>query len=97
MEGGTLIPRGRQQAFSGRPRPISTRNGQGQVKRAELPKLRAISPLFMQMILHQLRQAAFVSSQMGDECGQVVARSPRKGVAAFEGSVWMNPLIEKPG
>ena len=55
---------------------LARRYGQGPVKIAEVARVQAIPPRFLEVILSQLKQGGFVASQRGNEGGYVMARPP---------------------
>ena len=55
---------------------LSRRNGQGPIKVADIAKPQAIPHRFLEVILNQLKQAGFVSSQRGNEGGYFLSRPP---------------------
>ena len=57
---------------------LAKRNGQGPVKIAEIAEIQAIPLRFLEVILSQLKQAGFVSSQRGSRGGYALVRSPDK-------------------
>ena len=55
---------------------LAKRKGQGPVKIAEIAKVQAIPPRFLEVILSQLKQGGFVASQRGSEGGYYLVRGP---------------------
>jgi Rrf2 family cysteine metabolism transcriptional repressor len=53
---------------------LAKRNGRGPVKIAEIAKAQAIPVRFLEVILSQLKQAGFVSSQRGNKGGYMLIR-----------------------
>jgi len=54
---------------------LAKRKGQGPVKIAEIAEAQAIPLRFLEVILSQLKQGEFVSSQRGNKGGYILARS----------------------
>lgn len=52
------------------------KDGQGPVKIAEIAKAQAIPVRFLEVILSQLKQAGFATSQRGSKGGYLLIRSP---------------------
>jgi len=57
---------------------LAKRSGEGPVKIAEIAKAQAIPPRFLEVILSQLKQGAFVASQRGSEGGYFLVRAPHQ-------------------
>ena len=57
---------------------LSRRYGEGPVKVAEIAEAQTIPPRFLSVILGQLKQAGFVSSQRGAEGGYRLDRHPER-------------------
>jgi len=55
---------------------LGKRWGQGPVKIADIAKVQAIPPRFLEVILSQLKQAGFVKSQRGSCGGYILLRRP---------------------
>ncbi len=55
---------------------LARRYGQGPVKISDIAEAQSIPLRFLQVILHQLRRAAFVESRRGAEGGYILARQP---------------------
>lgn len=55
---------------------LAKHNGQGPVKIAEIAGVQAIPVRFLEVILSQLKQAGFVTSQRGNKGGYILVRSP---------------------
>ena len=55
---------------------LAKRNGRGPVKIAEIADAQDIPPRFLEVILSQLKQGAFVASQRGAEGGYMLLRQP---------------------
>jgi len=54
---------------------LARRDGEGPVKIADIADVQGIPPRFLEVILSQLKQAAFVISHRGSEGGYQLARS----------------------
>jgi Rrf2 family transcriptional regulator, cysteine metabolism repressor len=57
---------------------LARRNGKGPLSIQEIGKLQEISPLFLQTILRELRQAGMVGSRRGKEGGFLLAKPARE-------------------
>ena len=57
---------------------LAKHKGQGPVKIAEIAEVQAIPPRFLEVILSQLKQAGFVTSQRGKQGGYRLVRSPEE-------------------
>lgn len=57
---------------------LSKYYGQGVRKIADIAKAQSIPPRFLEVILSQLKQAGFVSSQRGNEGGYLLNTSPQE-------------------
>jgi len=57
---------------------LAKRAGQGPVKTAEIANEQAIPRRFLEVILHQLKQAGIVASERGARGGYLLARSPQE-------------------
>ncbi len=55
---------------------LARRNGQGPTKIAEIAEAQAIPKRFLEVILGQLKQGGFATSQRGSEGGYRLARDP---------------------
>jgi len=55
---------------------LAKRSGQGPVKIAEIAEAQAIPVRFLEVILSQLKQAGFATSQRGSKGGYLIIRSP---------------------
>ena len=55
---------------------LAKRSGQGPVKIAEIAEAQAIPVRFLEVILSQLKQAGFTTSQRGSTGGYLLIRSP---------------------
>lgn len=55
---------------------LAKRSGQGPVKIAEIAEAQAIPVRFLEVILSQLKQAGFTTSQRGSKGGYLLIRSP---------------------
>lgn len=56
---------------------LAANYGKGPIKIAQIAQRQAIPVRFLEVILSQLKQAGFVSSQRGPEGGYVLAQEPR--------------------
>ncbi len=57
---------------------LAKRNGRGPIKIAEIADVQAIPLRFLEVILSQLKQARFVSSQRGSKGGYVLSANPEE-------------------
>ena len=57
---------------------LAIRYDQGPIRIAEIAKVQAIPPRFLEVILSQLKQAGFVASQRGNVGGYYLVRDPRQ-------------------
>lgn len=57
---------------------LAKRNGKGPVKIAEIAEVQAIPLRFLEVILSQLKQGRFVTSQRGNKGGYILASSPEE-------------------
>jgi Rrf2 family transcriptional regulator, cysteine metabolism repressor len=55
---------------------LSKQHNQGPAKIADIAKVQAIPPRFLEVILNQLKQGKFVDSKRGNEGGYFLVRSP---------------------
>lgn len=57
---------------------LAKHKGQAPVKIADIAEAQAIPPRFLEVILSQLKQAGFVTSQRGKQGGYMLVRSPEQ-------------------
>lgn len=55
---------------------LAKRSGQGPVKIAQIAQIQGIPPRFLEVILHQLKQAGIVDSRRGMDGGYMLAIEP---------------------
>lgn len=71
---------------------LSKRYGQGVVRIAEIAQAQAIPVRFLEVILNQLKQGGFVSSQRGNHGGYLLARRPKEVTVAQVLEVIQGPV-----